>query len=183
MDEPDEQVLLAGIKRRDQAAFNQLYQTYWRPLYAVAYKIVLSEESAKDVVQDVFVSIWEKASSITILKLEAYLFQAVKLQCFMVLRAGAITRKHLQRFNQVLYQHIAVEDVHDYKELQDLLERSIASLPDRCREVFYLSRMESLPNKQIAEQLNISPKTVENHITKALRVLREAIDRGMVLFL
>lgn len=75
-----------------------------------------------------------------------------------------------------------LEDEINAKELQSLLDESIATLPEKCREVFYLSRVESLSNKKIAERLNISHKTVENQITKALKILHTSVDKLAVLF-
>jgi len=76
-----------------------------------------------------------------------------------------------------------LEEELDAKELQSHLDESIATLPERCREVFYLSRFECLPNREIASRLNISSKTVENQITKALKILHTSVDKLAVVML
>jgi RNA polymerase sigma factor (sigma-70 family) len=79
----------------------------------------------------------------------------------------------------------ALEEEMDAKELQFILDQRIATLPEKCREVFYLSRVESLSNKKIAEKLNISHKTVENQITKALKILQTSVNKlaALILFI
>jgi RNA polymerase sigma factor (sigma-70 family) len=98
----------------------------------------------------------------------------------MQLRSGRITEKHLQRITTIVFENSVEEEVEAH-ELQKILDQEIAALPEKCREVFYLSRVELLPNKKIAEKLQISPKTVENQITKALRSLRMSVDKLTIL--
>ena len=101
----------------------------------------------------------------------------------MHLRAGRISQKHLQLMNLIIASN-ELEEEFDAKELQEKLDESIASLPARCREVFYLSRFECLPNREIASRLKISNKTVENQITKALKILHTSVDKlALAIFL
>lgn len=168
--------LLFRLKNRDSRAFELIYNDHWLLLFRIARKIVDDEAIAKDLIQDVFVSLWEKASLQQISNLSAYLTQAVKYSCFMHLRSGAISQKHLARLNALIESN-TIEEEYNLKELQQALDQGIESLPEKCREVFCMSRFEYLPNQKIAEKLNISPKTVENQITKALRILRLSVDK------
>jgi RNA polymerase sigma-70 factor (ECF subfamily) len=94
------------------------------------------------------------------------------------LRSGAISQKHLDHINHRAVEiSTSTEQEFDAQELQAVLDQSMDRLPEKCREIFYLSRFELLPNKKIAEQLQISPKTVENQITKALRILRLSVNK------
>jgi RNA polymerase sigma-70 factor (ECF subfamily) len=173
--------LLQHFKSGNSHAFSTIYDRYCSVLYRTAFKILNDTDLAKDVVQEAFIMLFEKAGERTIINLQAYLFQTVKYQCFMHLRAGRISDKHLQQMNLVIAAN-TLEDEINAKELQSLLDESIATLPEKCREVFYLSRVESLSNKKIAERLNISHKTVENQITKALKILHTSVDKLAVLF-
>jgi RNA polymerase sigma-70 factor (ECF subfamily) len=173
--------LIARLKSRDKAAFDVVYQRYWLKLYRVASHIVEDNAVAEDITQDAFVSFWEKASLQEIRNIEAYLYQMVKYRCFMHLRSGLISRKHLDRFASVLSNTVNIDFEFEARELEEVVEQAIASLPEKCREVYQLSRVEQLPNKKIAEKLHISPKTVENQITKALRHLRLSLDKLAVL--
>lgn len=173
--------LLERLRNRDAQAFEMIYQSHWLSLYRVSCKILENESVAKDIIQDVFVSLWEKAPHHQILNIKAYLTQAVKYSCFMHLRSGAISQKHLTRINALLVSS-STEDEYDLKELQLNINESIQALPEKCREVFQLSRFEYMSNKKIAEHLNISPKTVENQITKAIRLIRLSVNKTTLLF-
>lgn len=168
--------LIDRLRSGDQNAFTVIYDRHWESLYRTALRILEDHEQAKDVVQEAFISLFEKANTNTIRNLQAYLYQVVKYQCFMQLRSGKISEKHLSQINTIIASNELEEELHA-KELQVVLDESIAALPEKCREVFYLSRVESLPNKKIAERLNISHKTVENQITKALKILHVSLDK------
>jgi RNA polymerase sigma-70 factor (family 1) len=174
--------LLDLLKIGDKRAFTIIYDRYCSKLYRAAFKILEDHDLAKDVTQETFIMLFEKVSDRMIINLQAYLFQTVKYQCFMHLRSGRISEKHLHQMNLIIASNTLEEELNA-KELQFLLDESIATLPDKCREVFYLSRFESLSNKKIAERLNISHKTVENQITKALKILHTSVNKLAVLIL
>ena len=174
--------LLALLRAGDRTVFTAIYDRYCSALYRVAFRILNDDDIAKDVVQEAFIMLFEKAKERIILNLQAYLFQTVKYQCFMHLRAGRISEKHLHQMNLIVASN-ELEEEMDAKELQSQLDKSIATLPEKCREVFYLSRFESLPNRKIAERLKISQKTVENQITKALKILHTSVDKLAVFLL
>ncbi|SKC85825.1 RNA polymerase sigma-70 factor [Ohtaekwangia koreensis] len=180
LDKKDDQELFDRVCQGDQRAFSILFDRHWKRLYQAACRVIEDETVAQDIVQDVLISLWEKGRDRNILNIGAYLYQAVRLQCFMHLRSGAISKKHLEHINLVATANETEETLHA-AELQTALEESIATLPEKCREIFYMSRYELLPNKKIAEQLHISPKTVENQITKALRMLRLSLDKLVML--
>ncbi|MBL0739996.1 RNA polymerase sigma-70 factor [Chryseolinea lacunae] len=168
--------LLKRVAQGDQKAFAVIFEKHWKTLYQSVYRAVENKEVAQDIVQDCFISLWEKSATTTIDNVGGYLYQAVKYRYFMHLRSGYISRKHLDHLNTVAMVN-STEEAMAAQELQTVLDATLASLPEKCREIFYLSRFESLPNKKIAEQLHISPKTVENQITKALRILRVSVDK------
>lgn len=168
--------LLEMLKTGDRHVFATIYDRFCSMLYGVAFRILNDHDLAKDVVQEAFIMLFEKAREREILNLKAYLFQTVKYQCFMHLRAGRISEKHLHQMNLIISSNTLEEEM-DAKELQSVLNKSMATLPEKCREVFYLSRIESLSNKKIAERLKISHKTVENQITKALKILHTSVNK------
>ena len=174
--------LLDLLKAGDRHAFAAIFDRYFSSLYRTSYNILNDKDLAKDVVQETFIMLFEKVNERVILNLQAYLFQTVKYQCFMHLWAGRISEKHLHKMNLIIASNILEEEM-DAKELQLVLDQSISTLPEKCREVFYLSRMEALSNKKIAERLKISHKTVENQITKALKILHSSVDRLAIFIL
>jgi RNA polymerase sigma-70 factor (family 1) len=168
------------FKSGDVQGFNTLFNRHWIGLFRVAKKILDDDELAKDAVQETFLSLYERDSAVDINHIRAYLFQSVKYQCFMQLRSGRISEKHLARLQTVMSFN-NIEEEMDARELQTMLNFEIESLPEKCRQVFCLSRFEMLSNKKIAERLNISQKTVEHQITKALKTLRISLDK-MAIF-
>jgi RNA polymerase sigma-70 factor (ECF subfamily) len=168
--------LFLSFKSGDIHGFNALFNRHWSSLFHLSKKILEDDDLAKDVVQETFVSFYQTAAGKDILNVRSYLLQCVKYQCFMQLRSGRISEKHLSRLQLATVSN-AVDEYMDEKELQKILHDKIESLPEKCREVFYLSRYESLSNQKIAEHLNISQKTVEHQITKALKTLRLSVDK------
>lgn len=171
--------LLSLYKDGDIRGFNMLFQRHWKSLFSLANRILSDNDLSKDVLQEVFISFYQKAKLKEITNVRSYLLQCVKYQCFMVLRSGRISERHLDRLQQVTGTNY-VEEHLNAEELEALLMQGMNSLPVKCREVFYLSRYELLSNKKIAEQLNISQKTVEHQITKALKTLRLSVDKLVV---
>jgi RNA polymerase sigma-70 factor (family 1) len=172
--------LIQFVSEGNREAFEALYHRHWSLLYRTAWKILDDREVAKDLVQEVFISLYENAGRKQIENVGGYLFQSIKYKCFMHIRAGNISEKHLHRMASLEASNV-VEDEYNALELQHILEQGIAALPEKCREVFCLSRFEHHTNKYIAEQLNISTKTVEHQITKALKALRTSVERLAVL--
>lgn len=172
--------LLQLFREGSEDAFTKLYERNWKRLFVIASRILEDEMAAKDVVQDVFVSFYERAAGADIVFVAAYLTQATRLRCFMQLRDGKITERHLARLSRVCSTN-DTEELLSVKELDEFLKKQIDLLPDKCKEVFYLSRFELLSNQKIAQRLNISPKTVENQITKAIKVLRTSVEKIAVL--
>jgi RNA polymerase sigma-70 factor (ECF subfamily) len=177
----DDELLLI-FQSGDIQGFNALYNRHCAALFHLASKILEDDELAKDTLQEIFVSFFQNAKEKQINYVKGYLLQSVKYRCFMHLRSGKISEKHLDRLQTVSSANY-VEEYMDAQELQTLLRANIEALPEKCREVFYLSRYELLSNKKIAEQLNISQKTVEHQITKALKTLRVSLDKLALLAL
>jgi RNA polymerase sigma-70 factor (family 1) len=180
-DLPDDEIF-ALFKSGDRRGFELLFNRYWQEIHTLSSRILEDPELAKDVVQEVFISVYENRETSDIKNIRGYLFQAVKYRCFMHLRSGKISERHLLRMNTVIVGN-AVEEQMDANELEVILREGMQALPEKCREVFYLSRYEFQSNKSIARQLNISTKTVEHQITKALKTLRISMDKFAILIL
>jgi RNA polymerase sigma-70 factor (family 1) len=182
--QPDDD-LLVKVRSGDKNAFDTIYHRHWLRLYRIATRITQDDTVAEDIIQDTFISFWEKGCRQEIRSLEAYLYQAVKFRCFMHLRSGSISRRHLDHLASISASIVDGLESYELEETENLLQECISSLPERCREVYYLSRVEHLPNKKIAERLHISTKTVENQITKALKQLRLSLNKiaGMLFVL
>jgi RNA polymerase sigma-70 factor (family 1) len=169
---PDED-LFKLLKNNDTKAFEELYNRYWAILLDASYRRVKSREAAKEIVQEYFLDLWKKRSTTVVPAcVAAYLKSSIR---YMV-----IAHYHRECKDKVYNQYVHLKTHHDHStqheiELRDLqlnLDQGIELLPLKCRTVFELSRKQYHSNKQIAHQLGISEKTVENHLTKALRFLK-----------
>jgi|SRR5699024_7274806 len=179
--------LLEHIAEGDRKAFEQLFNRYWEPLFAAAIKRLQSEQLAKDVLQELFVELWEKHNELNIRSnVSGYLFTALKHRVINKIKAEAVREKY-ERMTIQFYENNGLATEHQFSRnyLQEEMETKVKQLPERCREVFELSRIEHLSHKEISDQLGISPKTVENHIGRALKVLRPYLKRvvGIILAL
>lgn len=173
------------IKSGDVSSFERLFKDYYSMLCNFAYGIVKDSDSAEELVQKLFCNLWEKREELNInTSIKSYLYTAVRNACLN-------TKKHLkvrmEYEKEYLYVNRSAQDESgmklETKELRDQIETAISKLPEQCRQVFKLSRFEELKYREIAEVLNISIKTVENHMGKALKILREELKYLIVLLL
>ncbi|TZF83274.1 RNA polymerase sigma-70 factor [Pedobacter sp. BS3] len=176
-----DETLLENLKKGNRDAFEKIYLKYWDKLYSSVYKRVKITEVAEEIVQDFFVSLWEKRAQITVhTSFEAYIFTAVRYQVLNYLQKEMTRNNYKAGLSiQETYSNTTLDQVY-MKELDKVIESEISQLPDKCQHVFRLSRQENLSIKEIAEKLEISTKTVENHLTKALRILRISLKDYMV---
>jgi RNA polymerase sigma-70 factor (family 1) len=170
-----ENKLLTDLKKGSKNAFNLIFNRYWEELFIFAFNILKDEDNAKDVVQEVFISVWNRRNESKITKLKAYLYQSVKFQTAKVFRDNFQYEEYSEVFEIVSNFNNAEQNLNA-KELALLIEKTLKKLPEKCAEVFHLSRDEHLSNKEVAEKLNISISTVENQINKALRILKSELE-------
>jgi RNA polymerase sigma-70 factor (ECF subfamily) len=188
-----EDQIIQKLKKGKKEAFEIIFATYYSNLHSYAYSFVKDEDVAYDIVQDVFTVLWEKRHQITMLGfINAYLFRSVQNKCLNYIEHERIKNIHIGNSQNQQYaanisflNSLGGENGSIYeKELTDLIDKTINALPDKCRQVFKLSRGDGLKNREVAEKLNISIKGVEKHIKIALSRLRIALDDYLpVLFL
>ncbi|WP_339921795.1 RNA polymerase sigma-70 factor [uncultured Cyclobacterium sp.] len=164
-----------------EEAFNAIYEKYWKRLYSYAFKIFEDQIVCEDMVQEVFVRLWERAQLNQIEKLENYLFKAIKFQALNAVRNLKQTTDFEELFNH-LPDNLGVDLLLEEKEMALKLEMIVKTLPIKCREVFILSRQEQLSNKEIAVKLGISKRTVEAHLNKALKIIKNNIGEIFICF-
>jgi RNA polymerase sigma-70 factor (ECF subfamily) len=174
--------LLIRLQEDDQYAFTSIYNKYWKNLYAVAYSILKDKTICEDIVQDIFINVWNKRKSIAIkVSLKAYLTSSVKYEVFRQLKKKI---EALEIVDDLLIDpNNSAQENMEYKELLVHMNNVVNKLSTKCREVFILSREKELSHKEIAVIRNISTKTVENHIGKALGSLKDVIGYNILIFL
>jgi hypothetical protein len=132
--EKSDHELLHLVLNGGEKAFSIIFDRHWNRLYITAINLVNDRDIAEDIVQDCFVSLWEKGIYNHIENLEAYLLQTIKYGSFMHLRSGAISQKHLSRINTILITS-SIEESMDASELETMVENTLHALPEKCREV------------------------------------------------
>jgi RNA polymerase sigma-70 factor (ECF subfamily) len=171
--------LVQRLKEGDKEAFSAVYRRYASVLYHSAYHLLRDKTICDDLLQDLFTNLWIKRSQLRIDHLRAYLFRCMRNQVLMHVRSHKI---HLDIDTLELQQQApAADSALLEKEVHNNLRATMAELPDKCREVFYLSRKQQLSNKEIAQLLQISPKTVENQLTIALKRLKGKLGELLLL--
>lgn len=173
-DSLDTQRLQDGIYQRDQSAFRELYDRYWEGVFARCNNRIRDADATQDLVQDIFLSLWNHPDIREIKNLEAYISRATKFTIIRYLHKTARYQSIDQDAPGSL-DKIMDQDIHEAlhsKFLQDLLFQEVERLPERTRVIFKYSRQEHLNSREIAEKLDISPRTVENQISQALKKLR-----------
>lgn len=166
------QMLLDLLAESDEVAFTELYNRYWKKLFAIAYNRLSEAQSAEDIVHDVFASLWIYREKNQIESLENYLATATKYMVLAKIKVKIRERKYSNALQQASIFELPVEASLHYKRLLEIIKIEVEKLPEKCRLIFNYSRNEGMPVRQIAETLHLSPKTVENQLNKALKQLK-----------
>lgn len=175
--------LVALLQQDELSAFIEIYNRYWDRLFNAAYKRIKDHEACEEIVQDVFTNFWSKREGLVLTTgLSNYLFTAIRNQVIdhyrkQVIRNNFRFSKTDQEYDNSNEQTVLLRD------LQQHIEDLVDLLPDKCKSVYRLSRIENRSNKEIAILLNISEKTVEGHLTKALKQLRLNLSDFLALLI
>jgi RNA polymerase sigma-70 factor (ECF subfamily) len=162
------------LKSGDQAAFTEIYDRYMGVLYLHALKLLKDEHEAEDIIHELFLSLWTKASELNFnTPLANYLYRSVKNRVFNALNHQKIKTNHLESLQSYIDAgHYQTDEAILAAELAREIEIEIAQMPARMREVFELSRKANLSHREIANELGISDKTVKKQINNAIKLLR-----------
>jgi RNA polymerase sigma-70 factor (ECF subfamily) len=177
--------LIASLKAGNITAFEMLFRTYYQPLCNYAYTFVADRDEAEEIVQTAFLNVWEKRESLGIhTAVKPYLYAMVRNACLNVIKHEKIRQQHAAVELAMAERSVeAVSRTIVASELESRIYHAMDKLPEHCRMVFKLSRFEELKYAEIAAQLNISIKTVENQMGKALRIMRQELKEYLPLFI
>lgn len=165
------------LREGDITAFEMIFKTYYQPLCNYAYSFVQDRDEAEEIVQATFLSVWEKRENLTIhTGVKPYLYAMVRNAALNIIKHEKIKQQHAT-VELAVAEKSAESVTHTVmaSELEGRIHKALNKLPEQCRLVFKLSRFEELKYAEIAEQLNISVKTVENQMGKALKIMREQL--------
>lgn len=177
-----EEDLIKYLKEGRESAFRIVFDQYYRPLTLFAMKYIGDVEESKEIVQEFFIRFWAKHEAINIrFSLKTYLYHGVRNACLNFIESSKVVQRHMRDYNKAdLSSDNPLERIL-VAEQEELLMQAIDRLPEKCREIFFLSRMEKMSNQAIADQLQISIKTVEGQISIALKRLRDLLITVFIL--
>lgn len=169
-----DQMIFQSIKSGDEKALEMLFKEYYQPLCRYANSYLPDPDEAEEVVQNCFIKFWEKREKIDIQSsVKSYLYQIIRNACLNEIKHQKVKRNYSEMVIQKGEDFGGASDektIHD--ELEAKIRLAIQKLPQQCRLIFTMSRFEDLKYQEIADQLNISIKTVENQMGKALKMMR-----------
>ena len=170
-----EQPLIQEIREGNEQSFEQAFHMHYAVLCGYANKLLKDLDEAEEIVQETFYKIWEKREQLEItISFKAYVFRAVHNACLNYLKHQKVRKAYADHV-EANHEEAANHDPAEQNELEQHVVEALDALPEKCREVFELSRFEGLKYKEIAERLEISEKTVENQMGKAFKILREKL--------
>jgi RNA polymerase sigma-70 factor, ECF subfamily len=178
-----DEAIITLLAKKDERAFEQVFKKYFKGLYGYVCSILKEDIYAEEIVQQVFFKLWEKSDSILISgSVAAYLYRAVHNESLNHLKHEKVKSKHKMHVAYSM-RHAAesAPKTLQAKELEKKIHAALNELPEQCRTVFQMSRFEEMKYREIADELNIAVKTVENQISKALKILREKLAEFLTL--
>lgn len=168
--------LIALVLEKDDQAFGVLYERYFPLLFIYARKIIADEEVVKDLLQDVFVSLWSKTPLAINRSFSSYIYAAVRFQLFDYMDKQKVRNGYADSLQHFLDQgEYSTDNYLLEKELQQQIEKEIMNLPPKMREIFILSRQEEKSYEEIAKQRNVSLNTVRKQVSNALKIMRSKL--------
>ena len=169
------------MQKEDNTNLEHIFHQYYSPLCNFALRIVKDEHAAEDVVQNLFIQLWEKDKLSEVKNVEHFLLRSVKFKCYDYLRTRSAEKEvpldSIQEAGALAASELKDEDI------DPLFHYFAAKLPQKTREIFLLSRKSGMTYKEIAEELDISVKTVENQMGRALRMMRKILKEHDLLML
>jgi RNA polymerase sigma-70 factor (ECF subfamily) len=174
------------IQISNQKEFQQIYLKFFNGLSNYAFSILKDKDSAKDVVQEVFLDLWRKRKELQIkTSIDAYLLRSVKFKSIDYIRKASTKQQYAASVSaQAIDYSDQLYDEDDLEERKQRISYAIAQLPPKCRKAFLMSRLQGFTYKEIAQEMNVSVKTIENQISRAFKLLRNLLnDLRSIVFL
>jgi RNA polymerase sigma-70 factor, ECF subfamily len=164
------------VRQSDISAFESLFKGYYSKLCHFASGIIHDMDAAEEIVQEFFYNYWKNRETIIIrLSVKSYFYSSIRYQCIKYLEQQDVRRRYIDRMKGLLTEeneNTQLEEIQ-VRELEMIFNRALSELPERCKLIFRMSRIEGKKYQQIADELSVSIKTVEANMTRALQLLRE----------
>jgi RNA polymerase sigma-70 factor (family 1) len=170
------------LREGNELAFTEIYNRYWDKLYYQAHRLLKDTDAAEEIVQDVFLMLWKKRATLNIQSLSNYMAAMMRYAVYRHISKDKKTKQHENIIGMITAEATTGFDI-DNKLLLEIVTELSNKLPEKCRLVFQYNKLQDQSLADVAEQLNISQKTAEGHLTKALRVIRTNLGNAVNLFL
>ena len=175
--------LLERIRNNDEVAFKVIYNNYFPKLYFFIFEFIPLKDVAENIAQDTFITLWKKRKELTDdTNLASFLFSVARNNCLYRLRDDRYRKKLFSNSLDISELRVNTEALASidtsafvFQEIEQIIEKTLEGLSPQCRKVFELSRFREMKNREIADELDISIKTVEGHITKSLKIFKETL--------
>ena len=166
--------LMALLRKDDEQAFKALYDRYWFKMYVAAHRKLRRKEIAEELAQEIFVMLWQKRDSLRVINLPAFLGVSLRNLIIDYVRRNIQEEHYLGQLRQFFpVETLATAEDVQLNELTEAIQRNLARLPEKTREVFVLNRFEHLTIREIAHRLNLSEKTIEYHLARSTTFMRQ----------
>lgn len=176
-----EDELLEMLSEGNHKAFKELYNRYWRSLLNHAAGTLQSQSEGEEIVQEIFVDLWNKREGLQIRNLPSYLHTLVRNRCISFIRSKAVERKYQEYYKNLLYKRQqAMVNNSTFTEAQKAFEEELQKLPEKTQMIFKLSNYDGLSVEEIAKQFHCSKKAVEYHLTKSKSFLKAGLRGDML---
>jgi RNA polymerase sigma-70 factor (ECF subfamily) len=180
-----EKDLIVRLKGGDQTAFELLFHYYYPGLVVYSAQFTADQDEAEEIVQDFFFRLWQKHHQLIAGdSLKSLFFTSIRNSSFNFLKHKKIEERYLKELAAISGRHLAYDpDLYVLSELQEKIRSSIETLPEQCRKIFVMNRIQGMKNEEIALELNLSKRTVETQISKALKVLKVQLKDYVTLLI
>lgn len=176
--------LMALLKQGDQMAYTEIFERYKGILYNHAYRLLENHDEAEDIIQDLFLTLWQKRTEIEInTSLSSYLYITLRNRIFKLLARKKVAYRYTESLQKFIAEnHSYTDEKLLERELATIIENEVNALPEKMRNIFILSREPNCTYREIADQLDISEKTVRNQVYNALQLLKVKLNAFLTLF-
>lgn len=173
--------LITSLKQGSKTAFDHIFKTYWEFAYLSAYKRLQDEDAAKDIAQDLFISLWERREHLEIENLSGWIYTSVRYKVINYLKSVSIDSRYHNQLGKLMDDHY-IYHAMDKEDTAVIFEYVVRDLPERMRQIYELSRKQEKTIDEIAAELQISTQTVKNQLSAALKIVRKKLNDPSFFF-
>lgn len=176
--EVTDEILMDRLRNDDASAYEAIYRRYWRQLFVFVYQQIGSAEDAKEVLQDLMLSVWQKRAEANVYNLRAFLFIAARNLVNMHFRKEINLRKYREyQLMQEVFESVEADCIVNERDLLEAIENALEKLPEKTANIFRMNKLDQVSISKIAIDMGLSDKAVEYHLTKSMKVVRKHLQR------